>query len=103
MSQQLQRVGALPTRVAVGEVLPDVAEPGGTEQRVGDRVGDRVGVAVTVEAALAGKAPTPDNVAAAARLVARDARPRRDNRFKVELAERAIVRAVTAAAANPNA
>ena len=45
-AQQLDRVGAAPARVGVGEVLADVAEPGRAEQRVGDRVGDDVGVAV---------------------------------------------------------
>jgi xanthine dehydrogenase YagS FAD-binding subunit len=51
-----------------------------------------------VEAALKGKSLTPANLDAAARLIARDARPYRDNRFKVDLARRAIVRAVTTAA-----
>ena len=44
--EQHERVGARPLRVGVGEVLADVAEPGGAEQRVGDGVGDDVGVAV---------------------------------------------------------
>ena len=41
--------------VGVGEVLADVAEPGGAEERVGDGVGDHVGVAVAGQAALAGE------------------------------------------------
>ena len=39
--------------IGVGEVLADVAEPGGAEQGVGDGVGDGVGVAVAVQAAFA--------------------------------------------------
>ena len=35
-----------------GEVLADVAQPGGAEQRVGDRVGEHVGVGVAGQAAL---------------------------------------------------
>ena len=50
VAQQHDRVGARQRRVGVGEVLADVAEPGGAEQRVGDGVGDRVGVAVADEA-----------------------------------------------------
>jgi xanthine dehydrogenase YagS FAD-binding subunit len=52
-----------------------------------------------VEAALIGKPLTAGNLDAAAALIARDARPYRDNRFKVDLARRAIVRAVSTAAA----
>ena len=52
-AQQLEAVGPGQRGVGVGEVLADVAEPGGAEQRVGDGVGDDVGVAVAGEAALA--------------------------------------------------
>ena len=38
-AQQRDRVGAFYCRVRVGEVLADVAEPGGAEQRVDDRRG----------------------------------------------------------------
>jgi xanthine dehydrogenase YagS FAD-binding subunit len=50
-----------------------------------------------VEAALKGKPLTAKNVDDAAKLIARDAHPVRDNRFKVDLARRAIVRAVSTA------
>src|SRR5699024_934269 len=36
-----------PGRVGVREERPDVAEPRGTQERVGDRMGDHVAVAVT--------------------------------------------------------
>ena len=45
------RVGVAVALVGVGEVLADVAQPGGAEQRVDDRVGQHVGVGVAVEAA----------------------------------------------------
>ena len=48
-----------------------------------------------VEAALVGKPFSADHVAAASASLARDARPYRDNRFKVALAERAVIRALT--------
>ena len=52
LAQQLDRVGVAPALVGVGEVLADVAEAGGAEQRVDHRVGEHVGVGVPVEAAL---------------------------------------------------
>lgn len=52
-----------------------------------------------VEAALIGKPFTADGVASAATLLTRDARPRKENRFKVTLARKAVVRALTTAAA----
>ncbi len=59
------------------------------------------------EAALVGKPLTDDGLALAAALVTRDARGFHDNRFKIELARRAVVRAVlaadAAASATPNA
>ncbi|MBC7271051.1 MAG: FAD binding domain-containing protein, partial [Streptomyces sp.] len=42
------------------------------------------------EAALRGEALTERNIAAAGRLLVRDARPREDNEFKVELVQRAL-------------
>jgi xanthine dehydrogenase YagS FAD-binding subunit len=50
-----------------------------------------------VEAALKGKPLDAANIGEAARLIAHDARPLRDNRFKVDLARQAIVRAVSTA------
>ncbi len=50
--------------------------------------------AVEAERMLKGKALEPGLLAAAANAALRSARPRRDNAFKVELARRAIVRAV---------
>lgn len=50
------------------------------------------------EAALRGQPPTQDAFAAAAGLVLRDARGFGDNTFKIELARRAIVRALSQAA-----
>jgi len=47
-----------------------------------------------VEKALVGKAPTEENFRAAAALAVRDAAPREHNKFKVELAQRTIVRAL---------
>ena len=47
-----------------------------------------------VEKALVGKAPTEDNFRAAAALAVRDAAPREHNKFKVELAQRTLVRAL---------
>ena len=44
--EQLDRVGVAPALVGVREVLADVAEPGGAEQRVDHRVGQDVGVGV---------------------------------------------------------
>ncbi len=53
-AQQLDRVGVTPALVGVGEVLADVAQPGGAEQRVGDGVGEHVGVRVSLQAELVG-------------------------------------------------
>ena len=50
------------------------------------------------EKALAGKKPDEANLRAAAEAELHDAKPYRDNAFKVELARRSIVRAVTTAA-----
>jgi len=47
-----------------------------------------------VEKALVGKAPTEENFRTAAALAVRDAAPREHNKFKVELAQRTIVRAL---------
>jgi xanthine dehydrogenase YagS FAD-binding subunit len=52
-----------------------------------------------VEAALIGKPLSATNTASAAALLTRDARPFKENRFKVALAQRAVVRAVTTAGA----
>ncbi|NUB12720.1 xanthine dehydrogenase family protein subunit M [Azospirillum brasilense] len=50
------------------------------------------------EAALVGKPATPDSFRAAARVLLRDAKGHEHNSFKIDLAERAIVRALTEAA-----
>jgi xanthine dehydrogenase YagS FAD-binding subunit len=50
-----------------------------------------------VEAALIGQPLDADAIAVAAALLVRDARPYRDNRFKVDLARRAVTRAITTA------
>ncbi|MGI4872843.1 MAG: FAD binding domain-containing protein [Janthinobacterium lividum] len=47
-----------------------------------------------VEKALVGKAPTEENFRAAAALAVREAAPREHNKFKVELAQRTLVRAL---------
>jgi xanthine dehydrogenase YagS FAD-binding subunit len=47
------------------------------------------------EAALEGKSASEENFRAAAEAAMRDAKPLRDNGFKIELAKRAIVRALT--------
>jgi xanthine dehydrogenase YagS FAD-binding subunit len=52
-----------------------------------------------VEKALVGKAPMEENFRAAAALAVRDAAPREHNKFKVELAQRTIVRALLEVAA----
>lgn len=51
-----------------------------------------------VEASLVGQAATPEHFAAAAELLLKDAQPLAHNAFKVELARRAVVRALTTAA-----
>lgn len=55
--------------------------------------------AAAAEAALQGKAPTPELFRAAAAAALQQAQPRRDNAFKVELAQRCIIRALTQACA----
>ena len=45
-----QRIGALELRVGVGEVVADVAERGGAEQRIGDRMAERIGIGVAGQA-----------------------------------------------------
>ncbi|TVT38518.1 xanthine dehydrogenase family protein subunit M [Hymenobacter setariae] len=52
-----------------------------------------------VEKALVGKAATEDTFRAAAALAVRDAAPREHNKFKIELAQRTIVRALLEVAA----
>lgn len=49
------------------------------------------------EAALEGKSASEENFRAAAEAAMRDAKPLRDNKFKIELAKRAIVRALNTA------
>jgi xanthine dehydrogenase YagS FAD-binding subunit len=51
--------------------------------------------AAAAEAALDKRKPTPELFQLAAAAALKDARPRRDNAFKVELAQRCIVRALT--------
>ena len=53
--------GALPLRVGWREMLADVAEPGGAEQRVGDRMEDDVGIAVAGQAAVVGDGDAAHN------------------------------------------
>ncbi|HVV83578.1 MAG TPA: xanthine dehydrogenase family protein subunit M [Kofleriaceae bacterium] len=55
----------------------------------------------SAEDALVGQPPTPATFARAAEAALAGATPRRDNKFKVELAKRAIVRALTDAAGAP--
>ena len=50
MTEQLERVGALPPWVGVGKVLADVAKASGAEQRIGDCVCDGIGIGVAVKA-----------------------------------------------------
>jgi len=57
--------------------------------------------AQAAEQMLAGHPLTDTNVKNAAAAALRDAQPQRDNRFKIELAQRAIVRAVNQAAGMP--
>ena len=54
-AQQVEAVGAGPGRVGVREVLPQVAQAGRPQQRIGHGVGEDVGVAVTGQAPLAGQ------------------------------------------------
>ncbi len=61
--EQLHRVGVAPALVAVGEVLADVAETGGPEQRVDHSVRQHVGVGVTVEPELVGDLDATDQPA----------------------------------------
>ena len=51
LGQQLERVGAAVALVVGGEERPDVGEPRGAEQGVGERVGDHVAVGVAREPA----------------------------------------------------
>jgi xanthine dehydrogenase YagS FAD-binding subunit len=51
------------------------------------------------EAALVGKEPTPANFRAAAEAELKSAVPHKENTFKIELAKRTMVRALTTAAA----
>lgn len=53
---------------------------------------------VDVEASLVGQAATPERFKAAAELLLKDAQPLAHNAFKVELARRAVVRALSTAA-----
>jgi xanthine dehydrogenase YagS FAD-binding subunit len=53
----------------------------------------------SAEAILAGSSPTPAAFRRAAEVALADARPSGDNRFKIELAQRILVRALTLAAA----
>ncbi len=55
--------------------------------------------AVEAEAALAGAAPGPESFRKAADLALAEARPSGDNAFKIELARRIVIRALTLAAA----
>jgi hypothetical protein len=50
LGQQHGAVGARELGRRVGEVAPDVAQPGRAQQRIGDRVQQRVGVAVPEQA-----------------------------------------------------
>ena len=52
LAQQAQRVGVLEGRVGVGEVLPDVPQPRGAEQRVGHGVCEHIGVRVPYQPAV---------------------------------------------------
>ena len=52
---------------------------------------------IKAEAFLAGKKPTQENFEAAARLEMMDAKPFKDNKYKVEMGTSAIVRALTQA------
>ena len=58
-AQQVDRVGVAVALVGVGEVLADVAEAGGAQQRVDDRVGEDVGVGVTREPRVVGISTPP--------------------------------------------
>ena len=69
-AQQLEAVGAGEGGIGVGEVLADVAEAGGAEERIGDGVGDRVGVAVAGQARARPSNTTPPSTSAPAGIVA---------------------------------
>ena len=62
-------------------------------------VGTKPWRAREAERALMGKTASPNNYRAAAELALKDAVPRRENGFKVELAKRTLVRALTTTAA----
>lgn len=57
--------------------------------------------AQAAEAALIGQPPTADRFARAAAAAVEGAAPRHDNRFKIELARRAVIRALERAAGEP--
>ncbi len=61
-------------------------------------VGTKPWRSIEAERALAGQPPTKDSFRKAAELLLAGAQPRRDNAFKVELAKRTMVRALTLAA-----
>ena len=52
-TEQVEAVGAGQGGIGVGEVLADVAEAGGAEERVGHGVGDDIGIAVAGQTGLA--------------------------------------------------
>ena len=60
-------------------------------------VGTKPWRSVEAEKALVGKAPTPENFHAAAEIALRGAKPQSQNAFKVELARRCLVHAMTQA------
>ena len=61
LGQQHQRVRAFETRVGVGEMAPDVAQRGRTQQRVGDGVQQHVGIRMAEQALVWGIChPTDD-------------------------------------------
>jgi xanthine dehydrogenase YagS FAD-binding subunit len=81
--------------VSVGVAL-SLREETISEVRIGlGGVGTVPWRAVEAERALKGSAATEPEFRAAAEIALQDARPRRDNGFKVELAKRAMVRALT--------
>jgi xanthine dehydrogenase YagS FAD-binding subunit len=85
--------------VSVAAVLNLDAEGNVREARIAlGGVAHKPWRALKAEKALTGKKPHEANLRAAAEAELRDAKPYRDNAFKVELARRCIVRAVTTAA-----
>jgi xanthine dehydrogenase YagS FAD-binding subunit len=61
-------------------------------------VGTRPWKCAEAEQALAGRPASAESFRAAAEVALREAKPKRDNAFKVELAKRTLVRALTLAA-----